>query len=46
MSQVLDLSKIYTKQVIEEKKQESIQYDEPEAGGYICKIVDRIYKLI
>lgn len=40
MSQVLDLSKIYTKQVIEEKKQESIQYDEPEAGGYICKIVD------
>lgn len=40
MSQILDLSKLYTKQVIEEKRKESTQYDEPGAGGYICKIVD------
>ena len=40
MAQILDLSKLYTKQVIDEKRKEANQYDEPDAGGYICKIVD------
>ena len=42
MAQILDLSKLYSKQIIDEKKQEAVQYDEPDAGGYICKIVDAI----
>lgn len=42
MAQILNLSKIYSKTQIEEAKQSATQYDEPEAGGYVCKIVDAI----
>lgn len=42
MAQLLNLNNYYTKETLEEKKQESVQYEEPDAGGYVCKIVDAI----
>ena len=42
MAQLLNLNKFYSKETLEEKKQESTQYAEPDAGGYVCKIVDAV----
>lgn len=42
MGQILDLSGNYSKKELDQKKQEAFQYDEPDAGGYVCKIVDAI----
>lgn len=39
MPQILDLTKTYSKTDIKKAKEEVAQYDEPAAGGYICKIV-------
>ena len=40
MAQILDLTKTYSKTDIKKAKEEAAQYDEPAAGGYVCKIVD------
>lgn len=42
MSQILDLSKIYTASQIEEAKANDQQYEDVPAGLYICKVVDAI----
>lgn len=42
MSQILDLSKTYSKEQVEEKAAEASQYDDIPAGGYVCSIVDAI----
>ena len=45
MAQILDLSKTYTKEQVEEAKKKDTEFDDIEAGGYICKIVDAILNI-
>ena len=42
MSQVLDLTKMYSAEQAEEAKKKSDDFETIEAGGYVCKIVDAI----
>lgn len=42
MSQILDLTKIYSAEQVEEAKNKDAEYESIEAGGYVCKIVDAI----
>lgn len=42
MAQILDLTGIYSQEQIETAKASDDQYEEVEAGGYVCKIVDAI----
>ena len=43
MAQILDLSKLYTTDQVEEAKNKDVgEYESIEAGGYICKVVDAI----
>lgn len=42
MAQILDLSKTYTAEQVEEAKKKDTEFESIEAGGYVCKIVDAI----
>ena len=45
MAQVLDLTKLYTAEQVEEAKNKDTEFESIEAGGYVCKIVDAILNL-
>lgn len=42
MSQILDLTKLYSTTQVEEAKKKDTEFESIEAGGYVCKIVDAI----